>query len=64
MSDQDRALVLQALQLHDGDSVLAVGRGYGWTSEALLKAAKIRWIGLDPAEAIDKASPVSCVNRH
>jgi protein-L-isoaspartate O-methyltransferase len=56
--------VLQALQLHDVDSVLAVGRGYGWTSEALSKAAKIRWIGLDPAEAIDKASPVSCVSRH
>jgi SAM-dependent methyltransferase len=51
-SDRDRTLVLQALQLHDGDSVLEVGCGYGWISEALLKAANIRWVGVDPAETM------------
>lgn len=51
-SEQDRTLVLEALQLRDGDSVLEVGCGYGWISEALMKAANIRWIGVDPAEAM------------
>jgi SAM-dependent methyltransferase len=49
-SERDRMLVLQALQLRDGDSILELGCGYGWISKALLEAAKIRWIGVDRAE--------------
>jgi SAM-dependent methyltransferase len=46
-SKRDRELVLQWLQLHDGERVLEVGCGYGWISRALWAAAKIEWFGVD-----------------
>lgn len=49
-SERDRQLVLDSLQLRDGDRVLEVGCGYGWISEALWHAAKIEWLGVDRSE--------------
>jgi SAM-dependent methyltransferase len=49
-SERDRQLVLDSLQLRDGDRVLEVGCGYGWISEALWNAAKIEWFGVDRSE--------------
>jgi SAM-dependent methyltransferase len=51
-SRRDRRLVLQSLELHDGDRVLEVGCGYGWISEALWGAAKIEWFGVDRSAAM------------
>src|SRR5437879_7671729 len=51
-SERDRSLTVQALQLREADRVLEVGCGYGWISRALLDAAKIRWVGLDPSESM------------
>ncbi len=51
-SERDRSLTVQALQLSEADRVLEVGCGYGWISRALLDAAKIRWVGLDPSESM------------
>jgi SAM-dependent methyltransferase len=46
-SDRDRRLVLELLDLHDGERVLEVGCGYGWISQVLWDAAKINWFGVD-----------------
>jgi len=46
-SERDRRLALQFLDLHDGDRVLEAGCGYGWISEALWAAARIKWTGVD-----------------
>ena len=46
-SDRDRRLVLQLLELHDGERVLEVGCGYGWISQVLWAAAEIKWFGVD-----------------
>ena len=51
-SDRDRSLTVEELHLEDGESVLEVGCGYGWITEALLGAAKIRWTGLDRSESM------------
>lgn len=51
-SERDRQLALDSLQLRDGDTVLEVGCGYGWISEALWNAGKIEWIGVDRSEAM------------
>src|SRR2546425_13346501 len=51
-SERDRSLTVQALQLREADGVLEVGCGYGWISRALVDAAKIRWVGLDPSECM------------
>ena len=51
-SHRDRRLVLQSLELHDGDRVLEVGFGYGWISQALWAAAKIEWFGVDRSAAM------------
>lgn len=45
-------LAVRALQLRDGDRVLEVGCGYGWITQALLEAAKIRWVGVDLSESM------------
>jgi SAM-dependent methyltransferase len=49
-SERDRRLVVNSLQLRDGERVLEVGCGYGWISRALWSAAKIEWIGVDRSE--------------
>lgn len=49
-SERDRRLVVNSLQLHDGERVLEVGCGYGWISRALWSAAKIKWIGVDRSD--------------
>ena len=46
-SERDRTLTVEALELHDGERVLEVGCGYGWITEALQRAARIHWVGLD-----------------
>jgi len=46
-SNRDRQLVLELLDLHDGERVLEVGCGYGWISQALWDAAQINWFGVD-----------------
>jgi SAM-dependent methyltransferase len=46
-SERDRQLVLESLELRDGDRVLEVGCGYGWISQALWQAANIEWTGVD-----------------
>ncbi len=46
-SQRDRRLVVESLDLRDGDRVLEVGCGYGWVSKALWEAAKIEWVGVD-----------------
>jgi len=46
-SDRDRRLVLELLDLHDGERVLEVGCGYGWISQVLWDTAKINWFGVD-----------------
>jgi SAM-dependent methyltransferase len=51
-SHRDRRLVLQSLELHDGERVLEVGFGYGWISQALWSAAKIEWFGVDRSAAM------------
>lgn len=51
-SHRDRRLVLQSLELHDGERVLEVGFGYGWISQALWGAAKIEWFGVDSSTAM------------
>jgi SAM-dependent methyltransferase len=51
-SECDRSIILNALQLKDGERVLEVGCGYGFISEALLASAKIRWVGLDRSESM------------
>lgn len=51
-SERDRELTVHALDLHDGESVLEVGCGYGWITQALLDAAKIHWTGLDRSESM------------
>jgi SAM-dependent methyltransferase len=51
-SERDQALTVQALQLRDGERVLEVGCGYGWITQALLHAARIRWVGLDRSESM------------
>lgn len=53
-SERDRSLTVGALQLRDEDQVLEVGCGYGWITEALFNAARIRWIGLDRSESMAK----------
>lgn len=49
-SERDRQLAVSLLELRDGDRVLEVGCGYGWVTQALLKAAKIQWMGVDRSE--------------
>ena len=49
---RDRSITVEELHLVDGESVLEVGCGYGWITEALLGAAKIRWTGLDRSESM------------
>ena len=51
-SRRDRQLVLESLDLHDGDRVLEVGFGYGWISQSLWGAAKIEWFGVDRSAAM------------
>jgi len=51
-SERDRSLTVEASQLHDGEEVLEVGCGYGWITEALLYAARIRWVGLDRSQSM------------
>jgi SAM-dependent methyltransferase len=51
-SERDRSLTVHALQLRDGERVLEVGCGYGWITEALHRAANIRWTGLDRSESM------------
>lgn len=51
-SERDRSLTVEALQLRDDDRVLEVGCGYGWITESLLQAARIRWVGLDRSESM------------
>jgi SAM-dependent methyltransferase len=46
-SERDRTLTVEALELRDGECVLEVGCGYGWITEALHRAARIHWVGLD-----------------
>jgi SAM-dependent methyltransferase len=46
-STRDRELAVGLLALRDGERVLEVGCGYGWISTALVRAAKIRWTGVD-----------------
>src|ERR1700722_2071383 len=46
-SERDRSLTVEALQLCDGEQVLEVGCGYGWITEALFRAARIRLVGID-----------------
>ena len=51
-SRRDRRLVLETLELHDGERVLEVGFGYGWISQCLWRAAKIEWFGVDRSAAM------------
>jgi SAM-dependent methyltransferase len=46
-SERDRRLVVDSMQLGDGERVLEAGCGYGWISSALWRAAKIEWTGVD-----------------
>jgi SAM-dependent methyltransferase len=46
-SQRDRELALQCLALHDGESVLEVGCGYGWVSQTMWETAQIKWHGID-----------------
>jgi SAM-dependent methyltransferase len=51
-SQRDRLLVLEALDLHDGERILEAGFGYGWISQCLWGAAKIEWFGVDRSPAM------------
>jgi SAM-dependent methyltransferase len=51
-SHRDRRLVLETLELHDGEKVLEVGFGYGWISQCIWNAAKIDWYGVDRSAAM------------
>jgi SAM-dependent methyltransferase len=46
-SERDRQLALHLLELKDGDRVLEIGCGYGWISQALIRSARIKWVGID-----------------
>ena len=46
-SERDRQLVLEGLEIRDGDRVLEVGCGYGWISRALWEAGNAEWTGID-----------------
>jgi SAM-dependent methyltransferase len=46
-SQRDRRLVVKSLDLRDGERILEVGCGYGWVSQALWEAARIKWTGVD-----------------
>lgn len=51
-SERDRRLVLQSLDLREGDRVLEAGCGYGWISETLWTAAPIEWTGIDRSDGM------------
>ncbi len=63
-SERDRSLALQALQLRDEDPVLEVGCSYGWISQALLRTAKICWVGLDLSESMVRQLRASLAEYH
>lgn len=46
-SYRDRELAMQLMALKDGERVLEIGCGYGWTSEYLLRTVRIQHIGID-----------------
>jgi len=54
-SRRDRELAVDLLQLVEGDTVLEVGCGYGWTTQALVSAATLRWVGVDASLAMLRA---------
>lgn len=62
-SEQDRRLVVEALEIHDNDRVLEVGCGYGWISRALWNAANAEWTGIDQSVEMIRRLRTECPDR-